>query len=196
LYVKPLKVIDCVAVVGVVGGMQGTTPKQALLKPTKFVSTAPAAAEHKAMVAPAASVSAPGSENPPSVMPPGHSDEQNTANAISLNVYSASGTLLEQHVANAGLTLNQVAAGLDGSGIVFALTAAEQTQLNNTMAANAGAEVFTVGATFANAQGGPETISAIRLAAVAAVPEPAAYALMLAGLGVLGFIARRRSKRT
>jgi hypothetical protein len=38
--------------------MQGATPKQALLKPTKFVSTAPAVAEHNAMVAPAASVSA------------------------------------------------------------------------------------------------------------------------------------------
>jgi hypothetical protein len=104
--------------------------------------------------------------------------------------------LLEQHAANAGLTLNQVAAGLGGSGVVFALTAAEQTQLNNTMAASAGAEVFTVGATFANAQGGPETISAIRLTPVAAVLEPGTYALMLAGFGVLGFIARRRSKRS
>jgi len=58
LYVKPLKVIDCVAVVGVVGGMQGAAPKQALLKPTKFVSTAPAAAGYNAVVAPTASVSA------------------------------------------------------------------------------------------------------------------------------------------
>jgi hypothetical protein len=90
----------------------------------------------------------PGSENPPSVMtaaPAG--DEREPGDAVTLNAYSASGTLLEQHVANDGLTLNQVAAGLGGSGIVFALTAAEQTQLNNTMAANAGAEVFTVGAT-------------------------------------------------
>jgi hypothetical protein len=74
------------------------------------------------------------------------------ANAITLNVYSATGTLLEQHTATAGLTLNQVAAGLGGSGIVFGLDSAEQTQLNNTIAANAGNEVFTVGATFANAQ--------------------------------------------
>ena len=29
---------------------------------------------------------------------------------------------------------------------------------------------------------------------VAAIPEPSAYGLMLAGLGVLGFIARRKSK--
>ena len=33
---------------------------------------------------------------------------------------------------------------------------------------------------------------AFTLSAVAAVPEPETYALMLAGLGVLGFIARRR----
>jgi len=49
---------------------------------------------------------------------------------------------------------------------------------------------------FANAQGGPETISAIRLTPVAAVPAPGTYALMLAGFGVLGVIARRRSKRS
>jgi len=73
------------------------------------------------------------------------------------------------------------------------LTTAEQNQLNATMAANAGAEVFTVGATFANAQGGPETIAAIRL--VSAIPEPETYALMLAGIGAIGFIARRRGKR-
>jgi hypothetical protein len=96
----------------------------------------------------------PGSENPPSVttaMSPLLTNAS-LANAITLNVYSATGTLLEQHTATAGLTLNQVAAGLGGSGIVFGLDSAEQTQLNNTIAANAGNEVFTVGATFANAQ--------------------------------------------
>jgi len=80
-------------------------------------------------------IAEPGPENPPSVMTAASplATNGNLANAITLNAYSASGTLLEQHVANAGLTLNQVAAGLGGSGIVFALTAAEQTQLNNTM---------------------------------------------------------------
>jgi len=136
----------------------------------------------------------PGSEATPSVttaLSP-LATNANLANAITLNVYSAAGALLEQHVAAAGLVLNQVASGLGGSGLVFGLNAAEQAQLTNTMALNAGNEVFTVGATFANSQGGPETIAAVRLQQVAAIPEPETYALMLAGIGALGFVARRR----
>ena len=140
----------------------------------------------------------PGSEATPSVATAmsGLATNAAFADTITLNVYSAAGVLLEHHSAAAGLTLNQVASGLGGSGLVFTLNAAEQTQLANTMATNAGNEVFTVGATFANAQGGPETISAIRLAQVAAVPEPETYALMLAGIGALGFVARRRRNQS
>jgi len=136
----------------------------------------------------------PGSEPTPSVNTAVSplATNANLANNITLNVYSAGGTLLEQHTAAAGLTLNQVAGGLGGSGIVFGLTSAEATQLNATMAANAGNEVFAVGATFSNSAGGPETITAARLTSVAAIPEPETYALMLAGLGMLGFVARRR----
>jgi len=141
----------------------------------------------------------PGSESPPSVTTAASTLSGTNAtlsSGITLNVYSATGTLLEQHTAANGLTLNQVASGLGGSGLVFGLTAAEQTQLANTMAANAGNEVFTVGATFSNSAGGPETISAARLTQVAAVPEPETYALMLAGIGALGFVARRRRNQS
>lgn len=134
----------------------------------------------------------PGSENPPSVttaLSP-LAANANLANTITLNVFSSTGTLLEQHTAANGLTLLQVASGLGGSGIVFGLNSAEQTQLNNTIAANAGNEVFTLGATFANAQGGPETISAVRL--TGAVPEPSTWAMMVLGFVGVGFIAYRR----
>jgi hypothetical protein len=136
----------------------------------------------------------PGSENPPSVttaMSPLLTNAS-LANTITLNVYSATGTLLEQHTASAGLTINQVAAGLGGSGIVFGLDSAEQTQLNNTIAANAGNEVFTVGATFANAQGGPETIT---VAHISAVPEPSTWAMMILGFVGIGFMSYRRRSR-
>ena len=115
------------------------------------------------------------------------------ANGITLNVYSSTGTLLEQHVSAAGQTLVQQAAGIGGSGLLFALTSEEAAQLNATMLANLGTEVFTVGATFANAQGGNDVLQAIRLdKPVAAIPEPETYALMLAGLGLVGWIGRRK----
>jgi len=134
----------------------------------------------------------PGSESTPSVttaLSP-LATNASLANGITLNVYSATGTLLEQHTAASGLTLNQVAAGLGGSGIVFGLTAAEHTQLFNTINANLGNEIFTVGATFANAQGGPETISAVHL--TGAVPEPSTWAMLILGFFGVGFMAYRR----
>jgi hypothetical protein len=97
----------------------------------------------------------PGAESPPSVttaLSP-LATNANLANTITLNVYSAAGVLLEQHVAASGLTLNQVASGLGGSDLLFVLAATEQAQLAATMAANAGNEMFTVGATFANRTG-------------------------------------------
>lgn len=45
------------------------------------------------------------------------------------------------------------------------------------------------------AQGGPLSINNISVASITAVPEPESYALMLAGMGVLGFVGRRRMKQ-
>ena len=126
----------------------------------------------------------PGSESPPSVTTAASTLATNAdlANTITLNVYSSTGVLLEQHSASS-LTLNQVAGGVGGSGIVFHLTDAEATQLNNTLANNAGTEVFTVGATFNNAQGGNDVIQVVQL--TTAIPEPSTWAMMIIGfLGV------------
>ncbi|WP_426442504.1 PEP-CTERM sorting domain-containing protein [Bradyrhizobium genosp. P] len=141
-------------------------------------------------------LSEPGSENPPSVttaLSPLASNA-NLANAITLNAYSAGGTLLGQFSTAAGQTLDQVAGGVGGSGLVFGLTPAEQTELNNLIATNPGNEVFTVGATFANAQGGVDVIQVASLAS--SVPEPATWAMIVIGFAGLGFMSYRRRDAT
>ena len=141
----------------------------------------------------------PGSENPPTVTTASSNllTFANLANGITLNVFSSTGVLLEQHFSATGQTLVQQASGVGGSGLLFALTPAEAAQLNATLLANAGTEVFTVGATLANAQGGNDVFQAIRLnvpvpPSGTAIPEPETYALMLAGLGVVGWVGRRK----
>jgi len=134
-------------------------------------------------------LSEPGSEISPSVTTAASplATNANLANTITLNVYSTSGTLLEQHSTAAGLTLNQLAGGVGGSGLVFGLTPDEQAQLTATMAANAGLEVFTVGATFANAQGGLDVIQAGVL--TPAIPEASTWAMVILGFFGVGSLA-------
>jgi hypothetical protein len=45
-----------------------------------------------------------------------------------------------------------------------------------------------------NSYAGAGFIDGLAFVNVAAVPEPSTYALMLAGLGLVGFVARRRKK--
>lgn len=135
----------------------------------------------------------PGSENPPSVTTAASplATNANLANTITLNVYDSSGNLIQQHSASAQ-TLDQIATGLGGSGLVFGLTSQEQTALNDIMASTAGTERFTVGATFANSQGGQDAIQAVNL--TTAVPEPSTWAMIIIGFASVGFAAYRRRK--
>lgn len=133
----------------------------------------------------------PGSENPPSVLATSVGSLGILANFITLSVYNSTGSLLQTHTLNGAMTLIQVAGGVGGSGLLFGLDALEQAEVNKVSNA-----VFAVGATFANAQGGNDVIQVGKIGgAVTAVPEPETYAMMLAGLGVVAFMARRHRQR-
>jgi hypothetical protein len=139
-------------------------------------------------------LSEPGSENPPSVttaLSP-LATNADLANAITLNVYSAAGVLLQQHTTAVGQALNQLQGGVGGSGLVFGLTPAEQAQLDATIAANPGQEVFAVAATFANAQGGVDVIQAGVFAS--AIPEASSWMMMMLGFLGVGLVAYRRER--
>jgi len=138
-------------------------------------------------------LSEPGSENPPLVTTANSALATNAslANTITLNVFRQNGTLLDSISTTAGQQLNQTAAGLGGSGLVFGLTSAEAATLDALLASTAGTEVLTVGATFENAQGGPDAIQVAAL--TPAVPELSTWAMMAIGFAGLGFMAYGRT---
>ncbi len=91
-----------------------------------------------------------------------------------------------------------LASTLQGNGVAgfkISVDQAQQTFLNNNVFNQKGAGNYRIAleSTITGVAGGPESFSAIKMAP--AVPEPQTYAMMLAGLGLLGFARVRRSRR-
>lgn len=107
---------------------------------------------------------------------------------LTLKFYSSTGTLLG--AIDGSQTFNGTVAGNGVAGFTFRVSVDEIDYVNGLLAA--GGTTLALESTITGVNGGPESYLIYNLGTVNAVPEPETYALMLAGLGVLGFVAKRR----
>jgi hypothetical protein len=109
---------------------------------------------------------------------------------LTLKFYTATGVLLgaidgQQNFASSN-------AGNGVAGFTFTVDAGQQAYVNGLLA-NGPTTTMALEASIADFAGGPETFLIYNLSTpVTAVPEPATYALILAGVGIIGFVAKRR----
>lgn len=83
------------------------------------------------------------------------------------------------------------------AAFAFRVSADELNDVNGLVLAGGSGTTLALEATLAadSFSGGPETFLVYNLGTVTPpIPEPGTYALMIAGLGVMGFVAKRRRK--
>jgi hypothetical protein len=110
---------------------------------------------------------------------------------LGLTFYDAVGAASMTFGLAAPVVIASTLNGIGQSGFVFGLDAAQAAAAASFLAASSTSFAdFRVGlaATLTDATGGPDSF----FVTAAPVPEPETYALLLAGLGVVGFVARRR----
>jgi len=126
---------------------------------------------------------------------PGNGDAGITLNDLRLSIFSPDGTeLFNSGTLTSPVDFADTFTGAGNSGFVFALDAAQAAAAQAlAFGADFGANLIGLYANLSDATGGPETFFVASTGGVTPpIPEPQTYALMLAGLGVVGFVAARR----
>ena len=92
-----------------------------------------------------------------------------------------------------GLTVTDVTLKFyNGNNVIAAIDGAFSLANTNTGNGNAGFRI-ALESTITDVGGGPESFSAI--AVVSNAPEPGVYGMLLSGLGLMGFVAKRRKQK-
>ena len=123
-----------------------------------------------------------------------------TLNSLALNIFSPTGALLFSSGGLTGAPINFASTnpGVGNAGFVFALDAAQAAAAQAAaFGVGFGTNVVGLSASASNATGGLETFFVANNpgAPPTSVPEPESYAMILAGLSLLGFIAGRRKRK-
>jgi PEP-CTERM motif len=108
---------------------------------------------------------------------------------LTLKFYTGTGTLLG--AIDGQQSFGSTIPGNGGAGFVFRVSDDELAFVNGLLATGGATTTLALEASIQAATGGPESFAILN---IAAIPEPETYALILAGLGALGFVSRRRRR--
>lgn len=119
-----------------------------------------------------------------------------TLSDLRLTIFSPTGSVLFDSGSFASIDFPNTFTGTGNSGFVFALDAAQAAAAETAgFAGDFGDNRIGLFASLEGATGGPETFYVASAGVTPPIPEPETYALMLAGLGVIGFVTSRRRRR-
>ncbi len=129
---------------------------------------------------------------------PGNSANSITLADLVLTIFSPTGVELFNSGDFGPVNFADTFTGAGNSGFVFALDAVQAAAAQAAaFTGDFGSNVFGLSANLSNATGGFETffVASAGGSVTAPIPEPQTYALMLTGLGAVGFMAFRRRRK-
>ena len=111
---------------------------------------------------------------------------------LTLKFYTANGSFLGAIDGQQNFLSSNPGNGV--AGFTFVVDAAQQPKVNEWLALGGSSTTLALEASILDYAGGPETFLIYNISVAPPIPEPSTYALMLAGLGAVGFMARRRKE--